>query len=69
MREETTIRVVRACKAAGRRDLVSALRNGALTAAEVHRRLAQLRSGRIAESGGPKKSSLLIGTEIQEGEN
>ena len=44
MREETVIRTVRACKAAGRKDLVSALRNGALTVAEVERKLIRPRA-------------------------
>lgn len=41
MREETVTGAIRACKSAGRPDLVSALRSGALTAAEVQRRLSE----------------------------
>ena len=51
MREQSVVETVRACKAAGRKDLVASLRTGALTLAEVQGRITEL-AAKVLHSRG-----------------
>lgn len=64
MREEAVVKTIRACKAAGRKDLVSALRSGVLTAANVQQELAGNGSPRLPRTFGCDKHQ--TGQELRE---